>query len=700
MIRLIVTFISLLFLTSQISGQMVKVNGYVYESGNRGYLNQVDINIVSKSTGQSLEHVSSNKEGYFEVELPSNEEFVAYAKKQLFVNQEIKFDTKNVEDGKKFLKIQMEREPGYDFEVTLAPKRESEDIPVDAIRGAWIEVYNNTTEKEVLNLKDHADLEFNVHFDKGNHYTLMIRKEGFFTKRMEAYVNIEGCILCFEGVGSIRPGVVDNLTEGNKMGVLLTNVELDPLFSGKTFEVQNIYYDLGKSSLRPESKVALNNLATVLKDNPHISVELGSHTDSRGSDESNQILSDARAKSAVDYLTNTCNVNPRSIVAAGYGESLILNDCRNGVKCSEEEHQENRRTAIRVLNINDEKRERKTLKEIRVEEEFMKSIMNDEIETKVVKGDEKPDSKESNSKNSKQNEPETKAKKTSSQKQTTQTSIQRDVDPNSSNRVVMENNAPPPKTVAKPRVDFESEEKARLKKEQMKQQKKLQKEKELAEREAAMKLEREKAAEAQRLMEEKELQEKETARLLEEEKAQAEKQAAILREKELAENKRLVAEELEMEKEAAKLAAEREAKEKEEIERKAKEMALAKKEQEAKELEALKKAELEKANEAVAMNQRPVTNEEKIPDTRFNTLGSYTGYTVVIQFSRYPLPDDHEIFERHENITVYKATTGSILYMIGDFKTEEKAKSFLEGTVLLMYPGAYIINFENGRRLR
>ena len=69
-------------------------------------------------------------------------------------------------------------------------------------------------------------------------------KKGFFTKRMEAYVNVEDCILCFDGVGDVRPGVSDVMTRNNTMGTLLANVELDRVELDKSIKIENIYYDL------------------------------------------------------------------------------------------------------------------------------------------------------------------------------------------------------------------------------------------------------------------------------------------------------------------------------------------------------------------------------------------------------------------------------------------------------------------------
>jgi peptidoglycan-associated lipoprotein len=126
-------------------------------------------------------------------------------------------------------------------------------------------------------------------------------------------------------------------------------VELEKIFPTKMLVIPNIYYDYDKSTLRPESMAVLDSITVFFKENPDLTVELGSHTDSRGSDEYNLKLSQARAQSAVDYLISK-GVPAETLKAKGYGETLPVNQCTNGAKCSEEEFQLNRRTTFKILS--------------------------------------------------------------------------------------------------------------------------------------------------------------------------------------------------------------------------------------------------------------------------------------------------------------------------------------------------------------
>ncbi len=131
---------------------------------------------------------------------------------------------------------------------------------------------------------------------------------------------------------------------------LFTEIELEKVFTQKMIAIPNIYYDYDKATLRPESELVLDSILIFFKENPDLTIEIGSHTDSRGSDAYNIKLSQARAQSVVDYFISK-GVATEKLTAKGYGETKPVNGCINGVKCSEEEHQKNRRTTFRVTSV-------------------------------------------------------------------------------------------------------------------------------------------------------------------------------------------------------------------------------------------------------------------------------------------------------------------------------------------------------------
>lgn len=123
---------------------------------------------------------------------------------------------------------------------------------------------------------------------------------------------------------------------------------LDEADCGKAIRLDNILYDLDKYYLRDESKVELDRLVQFMDDFPKVKIELSSHTDSRASNEYNNVLSQNRANAAIDYIVSRGIARER-LKGIGYGESKLLNTCADGVDCSEEQHQRNRRTEMKVI---------------------------------------------------------------------------------------------------------------------------------------------------------------------------------------------------------------------------------------------------------------------------------------------------------------------------------------------------------------
>ena len=110
-----------------------------------------------------------------------------------------------------------------------------------------------------------------------------------------------------------------------------------------------ILYDLDKWNLRPESKTVLDKVVQYMQLEPQLKMELSSHTDSRESTTYNLELSRKRAQSCVDYLVAQ-GISKKRLIAVGYGETRLVNGCSDGVRCSEAQHQANRRTEFRRVD--------------------------------------------------------------------------------------------------------------------------------------------------------------------------------------------------------------------------------------------------------------------------------------------------------------------------------------------------------------
>ena len=115
----------------------------------------------------------------------------------------------------------------------------------------------------------------------------------------------------------------------------------------KVFEIKEIKFDYNKANIRPDATVELTKIVEVMREYPKMKIDIRSHTDSRGADSYNLKLSDRRAKATLEWIVKQ-GIDRKRLKAKGYGETRLVNGCSNGVPCSEEEHQENRRSEFIV----------------------------------------------------------------------------------------------------------------------------------------------------------------------------------------------------------------------------------------------------------------------------------------------------------------------------------------------------------------
>lgn len=192
--------------------------------------------------------------------------------------------------------------------------------------GAEITVWTGQ-EKRTLNVNEEGQLSLILRDDKD--YRFRAAEAGYLNQEAR-----------FTSKGLTRDP--DAPTQRYELEILL-----DRIFENQEIVLENIYYDFDKSFIREDAKPSLNELVEVLKLNPDISIELGSHTDCRGRDGYNQQLSQDRADSAVQYIIER-GISPGRLTARGYGETDPADDCVCA-RCTEEEHQRNRRTSFRIL---------------------------------------------------------------------------------------------------------------------------------------------------------------------------------------------------------------------------------------------------------------------------------------------------------------------------------------------------------------
>ena len=138
-----------------------------------------------------------------------------------------------------------------------------------------------------------------------------------------------------------------NTTSNNNTTTSSTGTSNSTLEVGGVISLNNIYYDYDKWNIRADASVELDQIVNMMKASPNMEISLSSHTDSRGDKTYNQVLSSKRANSARQYLISR-GIQSHRVKAQGFGESQLRNHCQDNVKCSDDEHQVNRRTEVKI----------------------------------------------------------------------------------------------------------------------------------------------------------------------------------------------------------------------------------------------------------------------------------------------------------------------------------------------------------------
>ena len=170
---------------------------------------------------------------------------------------------------------------------------------------------------------------YKVEKNKFESYFIKSEKEGYDTDEKVSQANPETQQIDFQ-------------LQQNKV-VLEEGVDL-----AKVLNIPIIYFDFDKSNIRQDAQVELEKVFAALKQYPQLKLNIRSHTDSRGNDAYNKTLSERRAQATLNYLVEKGIDNSR-LKYEGLGERELVNNCSNGVVCTAEEHQKNRRSEFIVI---------------------------------------------------------------------------------------------------------------------------------------------------------------------------------------------------------------------------------------------------------------------------------------------------------------------------------------------------------------
>ena len=184
--------------------------------------------------------------------------------------------------------------------------------------------------QSVVSNKDDASFSFDQAYDKS--YKIVVSSEGYLQEEIEVKP-----INSVEGLNSLE------------VSMNLSPVESLVVDKRNTININTIYFDFDKFNIRSDAEFELNRVVEVMKEYPVVTIDVGSHTDSRGKNSYNIKLSNKRAKSTIQYLVNKGIALDR-VSGNGYGEEQLAENCPNGMDCTEFQHQLNRRSQFIFAN--------------------------------------------------------------------------------------------------------------------------------------------------------------------------------------------------------------------------------------------------------------------------------------------------------------------------------------------------------------
>lgn len=301
------------------------------KDGKGNLLAEVLVKIVDLETG--LEEIAMTDEnGDYSFLVDPDHKFSLTGNKEGYFGDANSADT-YTEDDYVIVNLALEKDPGLSLYMLITDA--GDGTPIDSVKITLTD--NMTGEKEVYYTPVTGDkikpLEDKKLKERGS-YNLTLERKGYLSKTVTYNVAFER-----EGTYNVH----------EEMDISMDRADLGQDLS-KIIDLQPIYFDLGKYKIRPDAAIELDKIVQVMNDNPNMKIELGSHTDSRGSATSNQSLSEKRAKASAEYIQSRIS-NPDRITYKGYGEEKLTNGCADGVNCTEDQHQENRRTEFIILEM-------------------------------------------------------------------------------------------------------------------------------------------------------------------------------------------------------------------------------------------------------------------------------------------------------------------------------------------------------------
>ena len=187
--------------------------------------------------------------------------------------------------------------------------------------------------------EENKEVSSTITDSNGNYFLQLDCSKGNFVRASrDGYVPAEE----YFGRSDGKPRIIDFYLERD----LVTGGFGDDL--AKLLQLSTIYFDLNKYNIRPDAEIEIQKVIVAMEKYPSLKIKVNSHTDSRGNDAYNLWLSQKRAESTVNYMISK-GISPDRLQGEGFGETRLVNECMNGVRCSEEQHQLNRRSEFIIF---------------------------------------------------------------------------------------------------------------------------------------------------------------------------------------------------------------------------------------------------------------------------------------------------------------------------------------------------------------
>jgi outer membrane protein OmpA-like peptidoglycan-associated protein len=316
------------------------VSGIVRDESNGEILAGVTVQLFDQN-GNVIATALTDKNGGYTFDLEPDHEYTVGVNNVLgYFNNTKSISTKDIDPSVETINgdISLEKDPGLSLYCLVTDKNTGSPL-----NGVSIKVIDASTKSTVMQgtTPESGDLKKGLVGQKiGDKlsYTVQLSKEGYLEKTLTFNYSIT------------QPGQID-LHE--MLDVSMTKLDVGQDLAS-LIDIKPILFDLNKFNIRKDASIELEKIIKVMNQYPTMVIELGSHTDCRGSIASNTTLSDKRAKASADYIKARIS-NPERIYGKGYGESKLKVDCpcEGTVKstCPEEEHQKNRRTEFIILKM-------------------------------------------------------------------------------------------------------------------------------------------------------------------------------------------------------------------------------------------------------------------------------------------------------------------------------------------------------------